>query len=269
MKRILVFTLLLILGLICSQFLPIFGSSTLEFILKQVTMICLSFIMIHVGLEFQINKRRLHAYGLDYLVSFTTATFPWIFCTLYFVYIIPADPSLSSFENWSEALLVGRFAAPTSAGVLFTMLIAAGLGTTWVFKKARVLAIFDDLDTIILMIPLKMLLIGLHLELFFVIFFLIGLLYLAWKQLHRVHIPQTWIWIIFYSIIIVAFTEGVYQITKASKNLVAIHLEVLLPAFALGCIIAYPRTNSEEEKELALPIERKVHKSVSALFFFL
>ena len=41
------------------------------------------------------------------------------------------------------------------------MLAAAGLSATWLFRKARILAIFNDLDTVLLMIPLKMLMIGL------------------------------------------------------------------------------------------------------------
>jgi hypothetical protein len=55
----------------------------------------------------------------------------------------------------AESPLIGRFAARTSAGILFTMLAAAGLAATWTYKKARVLAIFDDLDTVLLMIPLR------------------------------------------------------------------------------------------------------------------
>jgi len=41
------------------------------------------------------------------------------------------------------------------------MLAAAGLSSTWLFRKARVLAIFDDLDTVLLMIALKMLIVDL------------------------------------------------------------------------------------------------------------
>ena len=41
------------------------------------------------------------------------------------------------------------------AGILFTMLAAAGLKASWVYKKVQVLAIFDDLDTILLMIRCK------------------------------------------------------------------------------------------------------------------
>lgn len=56
--------------------------------------------------------------------------------------------------------MIARFAAPTSAGVLFSMLNAAGLGETWVYNKAKILAVFDDLFTILLMVPIKMMYIG-------------------------------------------------------------------------------------------------------------
>ena len=88
--------------------------------------------MIEVGLEFSINKNKLSEYGKDYLVAMTAATFPWIFCAIYF---------WGCFDlQLPQAALIARFAAPTSAGVLFTMLAAAGLASTWVFKKVRVLA---------------------------------------------------------------------------------------------------------------------------------
>lgn len=41
------------------------------------------------------------------------------------------------------------------------MLAAAGLSATWLFAKAHILAIFDDVDTVLLMIPLLMLIVGL------------------------------------------------------------------------------------------------------------
>ena len=50
---------------------------------------------------------------------------------------------------WKETMLAGRFAAPTSAGILISMLAAAGLGSTWLVRKARILVIFDDLDTVL------------------------------------------------------------------------------------------------------------------------
>ena len=66
---------------------------------------------------------------------------------------LPGD-LFTSWDAWKENLLLSRFAAPTSAGILFTMLANAGLKNSWVYQKTRVLAIFDDLDTILLMIPL-------------------------------------------------------------------------------------------------------------------
>ena len=122
----------------------------------------LAFIMIHVGFEFHIDKSNLGQYGWDYVVAFTAASFPWVFVTGYFVFVmLPPEICGGTLAAWKETLLAGRFAAPTSAGVLFSMLAAAGLGRTWLFRKARILAIFDDLDTVLLMIPLKMLMVGL------------------------------------------------------------------------------------------------------------
>lgn len=59
------------------------------------------------------------------------------------------------------------------------MLAAAGLGSTWLFGKARILAIFDDLDTVLLMIPLKVLIVGLAWQLGFAILVMAAMLSLA------------------------------------------------------------------------------------------
>ena len=41
-------------------------------------------------------------------------------------------------------------------------LAALKLKESWIYRKIQVLAIFDDLDTILLMIPLQILMIGLR-----------------------------------------------------------------------------------------------------------
>ncbi len=273
MKTILIYSILLVIGLISSQFLPLLGDETylsFAFIVRQLTMVALAFIMIHVGLEFHIAKDRLGEYGKDYLVAFTTATLPWIFCSIYFIYCLPHPESLTSYQVWTEGFLVGRFAAPTSAGILFTMLAGAGLAQTWLFKKARILAIFDDLDTILLMIPLKMFLVGIRWELFMVIIFLVSLLIIAWKKLHRIVLPLNWYWILLYSIITVAFCEAVYVLTKSMDGLMSIHLEVLLPAFVLGCVLAYPNQDAKKlHAFLEKPLEKRVQLSISAAFMLL
>merc|ERR1719333_1460101 len=133
--------------------------------------------MINVGYEFVLDKSKLRSYGTDTIVAMTAAGFPWLFVAGWFIWALPSPLS------WKEALVMSRFAAPTSAGVLFCMLEAAGLKETWLFKKARVLAIFDDLDTILLMIPLKAILIGIKWELFLVLFVLVALVVFAYKKL--------------------------------------------------------------------------------------
>src|SRR5690606_31002533 len=118
-----------------------------------------AYIMIEVGREFDLDRRNRHQYVVDYGVAMTAAAFPWILVSLYFYYFLPTPPRALN-PKWIEVLLVGRFAAPTSAGVLFTMLASAGLSNTWVYRKTRTLAIFDDLDTVLFMIPLQMLVVG-------------------------------------------------------------------------------------------------------------
>lgn len=199
MKKVALFSLLLILGLAGSQFLPsLIGESygPMSEVIGFLTFAALAFIMIHVGYEFEIDKNKLGAYGWDYVVAMTAAAFPWILVTGYFVFVMLPPEFWNSWDAWKETLLAGRFAAPTSAGVLFSMLAAAGLSATWVFRKARILAIFDDLDTVLLMIPLKMMMVGLQWQLFVVVFLMVVLLWLAWRYLHRWAIPVSWPWVL-------------------------------------------------------------------------
>ena len=135
MVRVLIYSALLIFGMVLSQVPSI---DDLRPQISAVTMIFLAYIMIQVGMEFEIDKSQPQKYALDYLVAMGAAAVPWLTAAAYFWWFFQVGSK--------EGLLIGRFAAPTSAGILFTMLAAAGLATTWTYKKARVLAIFDDLD---------------------------------------------------------------------------------------------------------------------------
>ena len=248
MRKVLLFSAFLLLGLIGSQWLPgLVGSGYAEIgdLVRLLTMIGLSFIMIRVGYEFDIDKSNLKQYGWDYIVAFTAASFPWVFVTLYFVFILLPPQYWGTMAAWQETLLAGRFAAPTSAGVLFSMLAAAGLSATWLYRKARVLAIFDDLDTVLLMIPLKMLMTGIAWQLGIVILVMVAMIAGAYTLLHRVRIPVSWPWVLGYSVAIAGFSEVVYLSSKLIDESVPVHIEVLLPAFALGCIMAYPKRDSD------------------------
>lgn len=243
MRKVLVFSILLVLGLIGSQVLPAVIGPTYDHygrVVTLLTMVALAFIMIHVGYEFEIDKTRLGSYGWDYVVAMTAAAFPWIFVTGYFVWVMLPAEFWGSWPAWKESLLAGRFAAPTSAGLLFSMLAAAGLSATWLFRKVRILAIFDDLDTVLLMIPLKMLMLGPAWQLLVIVAIMLVMLGLAYRYLHQWAIPITWPWVIVYSIVIVLVSELIYVGSLAIDQQVPIHLEVLLPAFALGCLMKAP-----------------------------
>src|SRR5690242_12891964 len=123
MRKVYLYSLLLAAGLIASQFLAGRGQT----LIKLLTMFCLSFIMIRVGYGFEISQTRAKTYFWDHVVGMSITIIPWLFCAVYFVFAMTPEELWRSREMWWEALLAGRFAAPTSVGILFTMLTAAGL----------------------------------------------------------------------------------------------------------------------------------------------
>lgn len=142
------------------------------------------------------------------------------------------------------------------------MLAAAGLGATWVFRKARVLAIFDDLDTVLLMIPLKIFMIGMRWQLGVIVLVIAVLLWIAWKKLHSVHWPTGWKAMLGYTFIITAACEAVYLASTAIDKVAPVHLEVLLPAFVLGCVLV-------SHHGAAKPADERASGIITALFMVL
>lgn len=267
MKKVLLYSALLIAGLIGSQALPAIApgvAAALATPIKLATMFCLAFIMIHVGWEFDIDKTNPRKYAWDYVVAATAAAFPWIFVAGYFIFVMSPSDVWGTFDAWKQSLLVSRFSAPTSAGVLFSMLAAAGLASTWVFKKARVLAIFDDLDTILLMIPLKIMIVGFKPQLAGVVVVIAVLLWLAWAYLHRWKAPTGWKWMFGYAAALTLVCEAVYLASVMIDEVAPVHLEVLLPAFVLGCVLARPAGEHAHD-----PAEEKASTGVTAAFMVL
>jgi hypothetical protein len=246
MLKVVIYSGLLLAGLVLSQVLPaMLGEHAGAYgkVVQLCTMTCLAFIMIHVGIEFSIDKTRLRSYGWDYFVASIAAMLPWALCVGYFVFVILPRDAWGSWHVWRECTMASLFAAPTSAGVLFSMLAAAGLSATWIFGKARVLAIFDDLHTVLLMVPLKAAMVGMRWQLGVIVLVMVLLLALAYVKLHKVRLPSTWVWVLGYAAAMVAVIEGVYSGSKLIDPTMGIHIEVLLPAFALGCIM---RTSHHE-----------------------
>jgi Kef-type K+ transport system membrane component KefB len=280
MRKVAIFSLLLIAGMVGAQLLPgLTGEAYADVShgLRLATMVALAFIMIHVGYEFELDQTDLRQYGWDYVVAMTAAAFPWGFVVLYFLFVLLPAGAWASWGAWTEALLAGRFAAPTSAGVLFAMLAAAGLSATWLFAKARILAIFDDLDTVLLMIPLQMLIVGLAWQLGIVVLLMGALLWVAWRYLHRCPLPVTWPWVLTYATVITALSELLYMSSHWLDDTVPVHIEILLPAFVLGSILARPpgsdphRDDAVEGTQMGpeSPGEQRVATLIAAVFMFL
>ena len=104
-----VFTINLLVGLTLSQLIGSWfepeAYAAWRTMIKICTMFCLSYIMIHVGYEFDIDKTQLGAYGKDYLIAMTAAGFPWLFVAGWFIFVLPHP------LPWDDALVAARFAA--------------------------------------------------------------------------------------------------------------------------------------------------------------
>lgn len=266
MRKVLSFSVFLVAGLVLSQALPVLvgteGIGAVRTVANILLYVCLGFIMINVGREFEVDKSRWKSYTQDYFIAMATAAMPWFLIALYYVYVLLPPEFWNSWEAWKENLLLSRFAAPTSAGILFTMLAAIGLKSSWIYKKIQVLAIFDDLDTILLMIPLQIMMIGLRWQLIIVVLIVFLLLSFGWKQLGKYNWRQDWKAILFYSLLVFIATQSLYLISKSLYGEAgSIHIEVLLPAFVVGMIMKH--------KEIDTPVEHKVSTGISFLFMFL
>ena len=265
MKKVLSFSVFLLVGLAVSQVLPfVAGDATRS--VKVVTdiflYICLAFIMINVGREFEIDKSRWKSYALDYFVAMVAAAMPWLLIALYYIFVLFPSTQWGSGDLWKETLLISRFAAPTSAGILFTMLAALRLKSSWMYKKIQVLAIFDDLDTILLMIPLQVFMIGMKWQMAVILTVVIFLLVFGWTQMGRYGMRQDWKAILGYSVIVIVFTQGIYHVSEYFLGPhEGIHIEVLLPAFVLGMVMKPQHIESRTEE--------KVSTAISYFFMFL
>lgn len=259
------FSVFLMVGLLASQYLPVWAGGSydsVKAVSNTLLYVCLGFIMINVGREFEVDKTRWRSYAEDYFIAMATAAMPWFLIAIYYIFVLLPPEYWSSWEAWKENLLLSRFAAPTSAGILFTMLAAIGLKSSWMYKKIQVLAIFDDLDTILLMIPLQIMMIGLRWQLLVIIFIVLLLLSFGWRQLGRYNWRQDWKAILLYSIAVFVCTQALYLISKYLYGEDgSIHIEVLLPAFVLGMVMKH--------REHDTPMEQKVSTGISYLFMFL
>jgi len=259
MKKVISFSLMLMVGLVLSQMLPAqLGESyaELKHLIEFMLGVCLAFIMINVGREFEIDKSSVKIYVKDYFVAMLAAALPWLFIAIYYILALMPMEWWSSGEVWKETLLLSRFAAPTSAGILFSMLAAMNLQRSWIYQKAQTLAIFDDLDTIILMVPLQVAMIGeLNWQMIAMLTIIFGLFFVGWRYMSCFKLRQTWYAIFTYAVLVYGATLLVYTLTNhffGEKG--AIHIEVLLPAFIFGMMLKNRHVGGREEERVTTAI---------------
>ncbi len=126
----------------------------------------------------------------------------------------------------------------------------------------EVLAIFDDLDTILLMIPLQILMTGLRWQMFAIIAIVVVLLAAGWRWQARWNVRQDWKTILGLAVVVCALTQLVHIVTArlyGPEN--SIHIEVLLPAFVVGMLMKH--------KEIDTAAERRITTGISFLFMLL
>lgn len=255
MKKVLSFSAMLMLGLVLSQLLPGVLGANYEHTREGIEVllgVCLAFIMINVGREFEVDKSNIKSYAKDYLVAMLAAAMPWLLIAAYYIFVLMPSDWCTNGAVWKESLLLSRFAAPTSAGILFTMLAAIGLHKSWIYKKIQVLAIFDDLDTILLMIPLQIAMIGMQWQMGVILVVVALLLWIGWKKMSSYSLRCDWKSLLLYSVLTYGATYVVYVLTDhffGEEG--SVHIEVLLPAFVLGMVMKHGCTASKADDRAA------------------
>jgi Kef-type K+ transport system membrane component KefB len=177
---------------------------------------------------------------------------PWLLIATYYIFVLMPSDWYTNGAVWKESLLLSRFAAPTSAGILFTMLAAIGLHKSWIYKKIQVLAIFDDLDTILLMIPLQIAMIGMQWQMGVILVVVVVLLWIGWKKMSSYSLRCDWKSLLLYSALVYGATYVIHILTDhffGEEG--SVHIEVLLPAFVLGMVMKHGHTASKADDRAA------------------
>jgi Kef-type K+ transport system membrane component KefB len=103
------------------------------------------------------------------------------------------------------------------------------------------------------------------------------LLWLAWRYLHSWELPVKWPWVMLYASAITGVSEAIYLMSKLVDEIVPVHLEVLLPAFVLGCMLKRPighDPHTDDAREghlegLEDPDEQRIATIIASVFMLL
>jgi hypothetical protein len=110
-----------------------------------------------------------------------------------------------------------------------------------------------------------------------VVLVMVVMLWLAWRYLHQLRWRVSWPYIMIYAAGITLVSEAIYMFSTLIDDVVPVHIEVLLPAFVLGCMLARPAGHDphvDDEREghqegPESPEEQRVSTLVSGAFMVL
>ena len=193
-----------------------------------------------------------------------TAAVPWIFITLYYMFVMLPSVYWGDAEAWKENLLLSRFAAPDLGG--YPLHDAGGAAPQIELDVPQDPGAAGDFRRPghhpVLMIPLQIAMIGLQWQMFVVVAIVTLLLVAGWRKLGHYDLRQDWKSILLYAVVVFALTQGLYALTASLfGESGGIHIEVLLPAFVLGMTMRHRHVDSAAEA--------RASSFVSFLFMFL
>jgi len=139
------------------------------------------------------------------------------------------------------------FSAPTSTGVIMTMMALFDVKGSWVVRKASVLAVLGHL-CLLFSVAIENSRTGaagnsalFDLECLMPVLVSLGLLALAWFNIHKCMCPHLWPWVLLYASIIGIGSwclEGMSLQFIRAPEVKWFHVAVLFPSFAFGCMIS-------------------------------
>ena len=105
-------------------------------------------------------------------------------------------------------------------------------------RGSRVIVLIHRQESVNLLgIPVFRYIIGWAWQLSVAAVIMISLLAAANMWLHRMELPISWPWVMAYAVGITLVSELIYLASKMLDERAAIHIEVLLPTFVMGCLM--------------------------------
>jgi tellurite resistance protein TehA-like permease len=87
-----------------------------------------------------------------------------------------------------------------------------------------------------------------------------ALLAIAWCKLHKFRLPFSWYWSFAYAALVTTVCKVLHVATHYHIDMVLIYIDVLLPAFVIGCIVDTPVAREERELQKRISYEKRLSR---------